>query len=295
MSVELLNVPSTLTKKILTGPLRLVTLCSDDIDEIRSFYVDQMGLTVEGPLEIEDPEKLKTYYGITEGIEMSVYQVGPKYADDGIFFRIINISQSTPKIKASASAREVGLLLMERQSGPELQVAQSPSHYYWRNIVTTLPKGSEIPDEVVAIPTVTFVTDQIEEDIIFYTHIFGMNLLSDETREVAKAELPGLERHATIRSIRLQSKTGEGCYMRLIAFEDEEYAELQAAPRLPNQGIPMCSYETTDIGEILARAHAKQIKIYRTPRKHHDPILGEVITMSLLSPTGSIIEVYSRA
>lgn len=294
MSVELLNVPSTLTKKILAGPLRLVTLCCDDIDEIRSFYVDQMGLTVEGPLDVEDIEQLKTYFGITEGMDMAIYQVGPKYADDGIFFRIINISQSTPKIKATASAREVGLLMMERQSSPDQQTAQSPSRFYWSNLTTQIKDG-ESQDDVVAIPTVSFVTDQVEEDIIFYTHIFGMNLISDETREVAKKELPGLDRHTIIRAIRLQSKTGEGCYIQLIAFEDNEYAVLQAAPRLPNQGVGMCSYETTDIGEILARAHAKQIKIYRTPRKLNDPLLGEVITMSLLSPTGSIVEVYSRA
>ena len=253
MSVDLLNVPSTLTKRILAGPLRLVTLCSDDIDEIRSFYVDHMGLSLDGPLDVEEPEKLKTYFGITEGIEMAIYQVGPKYADDGIFFRIINISQSTPKIKGSASAREVGLLMMERQSGAKDQLSQSPNHFYWSNLTSSV---SEEPT-----PTVTLVTDQLEEDIVFYTHIFGMNLIAEETREMAKKELPGLDRHTIIRSVRLQSKTGEGCYIQLIAYDDEEYNELQAAPRLPNQGIVMCSYETTDIGEILARAHAKQIKI----------------------------------
>ena len=80
----------------------------------------------------------------------------------------------------------------------------------------------------------------------------------------------------------------------LVGYEEDDFIDLEEAPRLPNQGMVMWSFETRDIGEVLARAHAKQVKIYRTPRKMTTPLLGEVIALTLLSPTGYIIEVYSR-
>ena len=296
MSVDSINVPSTLAKKTLSGPLRLVTICSDDIEVIKNFYERQLSLVVDGPIEVPDTDKLKNYYGISDDIDFAIYKVGVGNKDNDVRLRVINISQSTPSIKGSHSAREVGLLMMDRLADSKNGLSQSPDQYYWS---ASNEKGSDQEESLDFVdtlsPMITFVTDQVDEDVTFFTHIMGMLVIEDATTKVSPKELPGLEKATEVRSIHLQAMTGDGCTIRLLSFVDGQYLEQEAAPRLPNQGVTMCSFETTDIGEILARAHAKQIKVYRTPRKLSDPLLGEIITMSLLSPTGSIIEVYSRA
>jgi len=294
MSVDSISAPSTLAKKVLTGPLRLVTLCSDDIDDVKAFYESELSLNVIGPIEIGDVDKLRSYYGIPDNIDIAIYQIEPEHDDDQVHIRVINISESTPAVKSSHDAREVGLLMINKYSKSDGQRLKSPDHFYWNNNTTQEVSFNGNEDYLPTYPTITFITDQAEEDLTFFTHILGMDLLSDATNMISKVDLPGLTSSTVIREICLQSKTGTGSILKLVSFDDEQYKETVAAPRLPNQGITMCSFETTDIGEVLARAHAKQIKVYRTPRKMIDPILGAVIAMSLLGPTGFIIEVYSR-
>ncbi len=282
---------SEIAKGVIAGPLKLVTICTSDLSAARSFYEEELGLSVKGPHELgaEEKEKLSAFWDIPLTLGFDIYSLSTGDGISELHTRIVHINEETPFFRGSYDVKELGPYMIDMSMDHEQKLAKAPGKYLCRTIGAPdaeLNSEADLQEEIKPL-FATFMSDKIEEELILFTHVLGLSLQPDLTNTGSNGE-------GSIHNYKLSARDGEGYRLMLVGYEEDDFIDLEEAPRLPNQGMVMWSFETRDIGEVLARAHAKQIKIYRTPRKLSTPLLGEVIAMTLLSPTGYIIEVYSR-
>lgn len=310
---------STSVTKALTGPLQIITLCTNNLESIKKFYVEGLGMEIDGPFDLDSETilQLRTYWHIPETIEFQVFQLQQKLEyDELVSIRLLVLSEDTETIHSSSAHKEVGpysigFLRKNIKEGKEIlknQGQASLSNAHLKEAHATDKKEEErkvslfsgpdhvraslVEGESLGLQFATFITDRPDEEIEFYTHVLGMQLIADYQGKSKIGSGRDDSNGIIFRSSRLRSKAGANSAVHLLSYETP-YEEREVAFRLPHRGITMYSFMTKDIGEILARAHAKEIKVYRTPRKLVDPIFGEAIVMSLLSPTGFIVEVYN--
>jgi len=277
--------------KGLTGPLRIITICTNDLEDTLLFYRDRLGMTATGPIVSTEEQvlRLKQYLDIDPEIDISCYHI---YEQDteGISIRLIYLSQEVPAIKTSRSALHLGPL------GLVCTLAQSEDI----SSVMKAPDFNQVmisgEDELhkLGIRQSCLITDQMDKEHDFLTRVLSMSILSDKIMSAGKASPVGLEPNVKYRISQLSYAEGEKSFLELIEPQDVALQEPDVPLRPPYRGQVMWTFMTRDIGEVLARSHARQIKVYKTPRKITDPIYGDAISMILMSPTGYLIEVYAR-
>lgn len=250
--------------KELTGPLTLLTWCTYDLDQLTGL-IDRLGYVVEDSIIIEGDkvDALALYWGLgASSIKQIVRSSSPS---SPLLLRIVEYKQSDQ----DTYGHGIGITSMD------LKLAGSISKFTTSAILEkeVVDPLSENPDIQVHISS-----DEYVEEVDFYTKVLGK-----------KAELIDED-----IAIHLSTSTTDRIVINRLEGE-EESEQASVVSRFPYEGWVMTSYETSDLGEILARAHAAQVKVYRTPRKILDPILGPILGMSLLSPTGMVVEVYQKS
>ena len=94
----------------LTGRLTVVTLSTVDLDAVQAFYVDALGMEMQGPHEL-DPEsrrQQKELWGIDEAIEYDVYTLVRPTIPENMVIRVLHLATETPMIHSSYHSRELG-------------------------------------------------------------------------------------------------------------------------------------------------------------------------------------------
>lgn len=307
----------------LTGPLQMVTLCSNNLEEVRKLYVQNIGLEIKGPFDIEGSmrAKLRTYWDIPASIEFQVFHLfkPEDVPHPSVGIRVIIISEDTEMLHDHSAYREIGpysigfstknIKDLKELLKSQGQTSLPTTHIKEAHITNRKEEDRKMalfsgPDNVrlsilqedsTGIQNTIFITDRPDEEIEFYTHVLGMQLTSDFQGVSKKSYQKDDSVKVIFRSSTLTSKASHEKSVHLLSYDSDEEQERKVPFRLPQKGVVMYTFETKDIGEILARAHAKEVKVYRTPRKLIDPIYGEAIAMTLLSPTGFIVEVYTPA
>jgi len=283
--------PNTLPTT-LTGPLRFLTLSTYDLAAIKECFVDILGMKLTGPYETseEQKSKLHRFYDISEEMGFEIYQLLYDEASQ-LGIRVIALDQETPLMRGEDYSRGIGAFALSIGYGEDPRQALGEDGLYLTgpdNLrIHMAEKPSSTYDEVLSKQMISakILTDVLDEEAIFYKNVLGMDGIAAKRKSLPQ-QSPG---------------TSIICRPHEYVSQHIELTEIKVAPdeesylRLPNRGICLQSYETSDIGEILARAHAEQVKVYRTPRKFEDPILGEIIGMLLLSPTGYLVEIYNKA
>ena len=292
-----------LDRTTLTSSLRVITLCTNQLAGVTKLMSKVFKLQKTGPfsLDTEALLKLKAVWGISEIEEFEYYLF--TNVEDGVKIRVLSINEEIPAIHDSHNHRNVGVQSI---------VFHSPK---WEKIVTkinekghrkvngfkhiTEEKSSAIHTRILGSAQLFFelvsdtqnfikveiASDSVDEELKFYGTIFGYQSLEYSNLEFNEV---------SIMYHNVKALATDKTHIGFIEFEDNYYQEVSEPPRLPYEGVGMLTFETKDIGEVLARCHAHQAKVYQTPRKVIDPCYGEAITMSILSPTGIVIEVYNK-
>jgi len=253
--------------KTLISPLKVLTWCVSDLKVIADRLGDlQYAIDEVESLEEEPEAKLKEYWNLNSDRKLEVKKLYLENYPD-LVIRVIALGDD----EAEVSHQNLGVSSVQ-------VVSNSAIHHIKTNKGISADLALAFPHFKLEESDLCFVSLHVEDyidEVEFYTKVLGMS-----------AKL--VEEQVFINS------AGDGSFcIRLDQYQGEDEIE-EVIPRMPHQGWVMMSYETKDVGEILARTHATQNKVYRTPRKLFDPILGEVITMSVLSPGGMVIEVYSK-
>jgi len=251
----------------LSSPLRVLTWSISNETPLEEIFGDVAFEVIESPdLTEEQWSACKEYWGVSDEVEVEIKTIALT-AFPSIRLRLVIYNTEDPKLENLQGIRGVQFSTLTesfyiyRTKGLTLSIAG----------LRRLQESEKTDCALVSISSIDYV-----EEVEFYTKVLGMtaSLVSD---------------HVMIN----HPSSGE-FYIHLSQLEDHVQVT-EPTPRLPYFGWVMTSYETRDIGELLARAHASQNKVYRTPRKVMDPLLGSVIAMQLLTPNGMVVEVFQRA
>jgi len=282
--------PNTLPTT-LTGPLRLLTLSTHDLTSLQECFVKILGMKLEGPFEIsgDHQSKLRKYYDISEEIGFEIYQL--LYEEETqLSIRVISLDKETPLMRGDHPEPGIGAYAVSIGYGDDPKQALSTDGLYLNgpeNLKIHMAKKplSMMDDiQVRQMLSTKILTDVLDEEALFYKNVLGMDGIAAKQR--------ALSDHYEGPSIICRPHDYVSQHIELTEIEPKEEGVTHL--RLPNRGICMHTYETADVGEVLARAHAGQIKAYRTPRTIVDPILGDIISMLLLSPSGYLVEIYTK-
>ena len=322
----------TVVKPFHTGPLSIITLCTADISFIKDLATKVLGMEFTGPVAIEEEreKRLRKLWRISELQTFEVYTARKDADEESTNFRILKIDSDAPDIHQDYNILELGPFSIGIENGAIQQLEDANwtdvsndrssskseestassetvkkhllnghNHVTYSNEInqSSSEEGNVSDARAGNEPRITyssFVTNVIEEEIAFFTKVLGLSVRSDYQLNSRNNSSLGIESPVDYRMVHFGRDNYPDTTLQFFEFEESVTKEPAVPFRIPHKGIVMWTFETEDIGEILARAHANQIKVYSTPQKVEDPIYGLAIALTLLSPSGFVIEVYHR-
>lgn len=142
-----------------------------------------------------------------------------------------------------------------------------------------------------AAQVVTGISKQV---IKFYTEVLGMEIRKDTEWKTGEGSALGMESNIPFRFTIVYSKGAKSGHLLFLDFKDNKRLSPNAAPRLPNRGIGMFSFETKNIRSVYNRAKDAGAKIIVKPIDYKDPFNGNCRVMTLFAPNGLMIEVFQK-
>jgi hypothetical protein len=121
-----------------------------------------------------------------------------------------------------------------------------------------------------------------------------LELRTDQIWKISSGSALGLDSGIQFRFALLYAKGAPSGHLTFLDFKDGLAIPTSVAPRLPNRGIGMWTFPTTNIARIYQNALDKKVKIIHLPVTYESPDLGKVAVMTLLAPNGFLIEVFEK-
>lgn len=102
--------PTTSDEDAVTKQLHTTTLCTTDLETIRAFYVDGLGLRMRGPIELDPAvrETQRSLWGIPEDIGWELYIMDRPAVPGTIQVRVLLLDRETPSIHTTWNPQEPG-------------------------------------------------------------------------------------------------------------------------------------------------------------------------------------------
>ncbi len=138
------------------------------------------------------------------------------------------------------------------------------------------------------------VTNQSDTNINFYKDVLGLELRTDQVWKISSGSALGLDSGIQFRFALMYAKGAPSGHLTFLDFKDSLAIPTAVAPRLPNRGIGMWTFPTTNIARIYQNALDKKVKIIHLPVTYESPDLGKAAVMTLLAPNGFLIEVFEK-
>ena len=316
----------------LCSGLRIATLCTSDIDSIQQFYVEGLGLQMAGPLVVDAPtvSLMRVLWGIAEDIEFDYYHLYRPSIPQLVQIRVLHIKAETPLIHASYNSREKGPFSLGFPNGDQhmmherltnmgfgimadlqeglVERPDGSSYRYWETIFqgpdflhcVGIERGDGMP-QLAPIDTESqmggpgysaFVTDQSDAELAFYTDVLGMELRADRYWQTSEGSALGIEPDVEFRFSLVYAPGTSMNHLLFLDYQDGVFEEANAAPRPPNRGLAIWSFETSDINRIIQNARGKEIEILSHINHISDPIMGERQVLTMITPSGFMVEVF---
>jgi hypothetical protein len=332
-SMRDLTEPESKKEDALCGQLYMATLCTNDLNAIKKFYVDGMGMTISPELVVSKAQMqmAKALWRIPKDVDFSIYKLYRKEVPENILIRVLLIKQTMPLIHETTSSREQGPFSlgfpnnMQRQldlqlhsKGVESMAPLQASKIYrpdssFYNYLETIYKG---PDNVHAVgitregiaqlapyDTATglggpgysaqVVTGMSDTIISFFKNVLGYEVRRDNVWTSGKGSALGIEAGVPFRFTALYAKGATSGHVLLMDFKDKQAVELKVPPRLPNRGLGMYTVETKELQKVYANALAFHAAVLR-PITYNDVILGKIQVICVQMPNGFLMEVFER-
>ena len=307
-----------------TGPLHTVTFITPDLESLRKLYETGLGMTVTGPHmllgDVRDVQR--RLWGLPTDLGYDIYMFRRPGIDGTVQMRVIVTDRATPPMRDSWNRQQLGPYGMGfpsldvyqwddelralgfQRAVPEVEVFQVSAPNGDTYPVTESPFFGPEYLRIIAIgrgggrPQVgaydersgrggpvyaTQIVDDIDSMIVFFTRVLDMEVRSDRTW--AEYAVP-------FRFTLIHSKGSQTGHTPLVEYTDEHEIPGLAAPRPPNRGMAIWSYEVKDLDAILTRANAEGVPVHAGPATYDSPSLGNHRAATLLAPNGFMIEVF---
>lgn len=316
----------------LCGGLHTATIATIDLEQYKKFYVEAMEMTLEGPLEIDKGTKelQRQFWDIPTDIDWETYRLHRPEVDGLIQIRLLVLNKKTPSIHKSYSSREEGPFSLGFPNGDQYQLDKELKERGFETMAPVqvgtveLPTGQsyryietiyKAPDFLHAVgiermdgmPPLSpideatkkggpgysaMVVPQSDEFLAFLTEVLDLELRADRVWESSPDGALGIEAGVPFRFALVYAKGFSKNHLLFLDYKDRIFEKLDVAPKIPNRGLGMWTFRTSDIQAIKKRALTHNITILKEPTFYNDPILGKKRVMTMLAPNGFLIEVF---
>lgn len=272
-------------------------------------------------------------WDLPSSLEYKLYYLFRPTVPENIKIRVLVLSNKYPLIHKTYNSREMGPFTLGFPNADEerldsmihelgfssmapLQAAmltkQDGSKYKYLETIYKAPdfihivgieRGNGMP-QLSAYDSVTLkggpgyaaqiVTGISEQVIKFYTEVLGMEIRKDTEWKTGEGSALGMEPNIPFRFTIVYAKGAKSGHLLFLDFKDNKRISSNAAPRLPNRGIGMYSFETKDILSVYNKAKDFGAKIIVKPTDYKDPWNGNCRIMTLSAPNGLMIEVLQK-
>lgn len=319
----------------LCGYLHTATICTNNIEEVKTFYVDGMGMTLDGPITLSEQQKRtqRTIWDIPEDAVYGFYHLHRQEVPTLIKLRLLVFEKEHPNIHESYSSLELGpfslgfpnasqvalddkLEALGIKSMAPMQEGTIPrpdgtEYRYWETIYKGPDYvhcvGIERGDGVAQLAPYDPVTKlggpgysaQVVEDsdhfLSFLIEVLDLELRADRTWEASPGSALGIEEGVPFRFALVYAKGTSQNHFLFLDFKASEMIDTGVPPRIPNNGLGAWTLETKDIHQVKANAEKFGTSIISGPQEYTSPIFGNVLIMTMLAPNGFIIEVFEKS
>lgn len=102
--------PESTSSDALCGPLKIVTICTSNLDSLRLFYEAGMGMVLSGPLRVTKREKKKQrlLWDLPGTINYKVYLLYRPNVPENIELRVLLVSKKLSLVHETYNPRELG-------------------------------------------------------------------------------------------------------------------------------------------------------------------------------------------
>lgn len=317
----------------LCGGLHTATLATLDLEQYHKFYVEAMEMTLEGPLVIDKDTKRKQrqLWAIPETIDWDTYRLHRPEVPGLIQIRLMVLKTKTPSIHRSYSSREEGPFSLGFPNGDQYQLDKElkergfdtmapiqvgtielPTGKSYRYIETIYKApdflhavGIERMDGMPPLSPIdentkkggpgysAMVVPESDKMLAFLIDVLDLELRADRTWEASPDGALGIPAGVPFRFALVYAKGTAKNHLLFLDYKDGIFESIDVAPKIPNRGLGMWTFETTDIQAIYKRAIKNGVEVISSPFEYHDPILGEKQVMTMLAPNGFLIEIFS--
>ena len=326
--------PPTTGENAHIRQLHTVTLCTTDLETIRAFYGDGLGLRIRGPIDLDpDVRQLqRLLWDIPDDVGWELYIMDRPTVPGTIQVRVLLLDKETPLIHTTWNPQEPGPFSMGFSTedldawDPELRAKGYESLMPLSRYQIPRPDGTtygihetifNAPDFMHAV-TISrrdgmpqlgpvdpatgrggpiysaLIIENSDEVLAFYVDVLGLELRSD--RQFKSSGSKGALGVPDGTEFRFSIVYAEGATFGHLLFLDYQgrlgLPSPGIAPRPPNRGMAMWSFPVRDMAEMERRLTENTIDLVSPPVEYTSPSLGRHLSMTVLDPTGYMVELF---
>ncbi len=318
----------------LCGYLHTATLSTNDVDRIKAFYVDGMGMTLEGPIALSSDQVAvqRKLWDLPLDLRYDFYHLYRKEVPSLIQIRLLVFDQQQPCIHNSYKSLEIGpfslgfpnldqkaldrkLELLGVEAMAPMQEGSIPrpdgSEYrYWETIYkgpdfvhcVGIERGDGVPQLTPCDPLTKLggpgYSAQVLKDsdhfLSFLMEVLDLELRADRTWEASPGSALGIEEGVPFRFALVYAKGTSQNHFLFLDFKESETIDPGVPPRIPNKGLGAWTLQTYDIEKVVGNAKKFGSEIITLPSTYNSPIIGNCRIASIMAPNGFIIEVFEK-
>lgn len=327
-----LDIPTGIGEGALTGYIHTATLCTVDLETYRHFYGKVMKMNFDAIQLTEDEKKTqRTFWHIPNAIDYDVYHCYRSSVPSLIQLRIIHLKTPTPQIHTSYSSYELGsfslgfpcadakgmdkrmqdydvkamapmqlgdIVRANGEKGQYLEtIYQGPDYLHCVGIErVNYPQLAPCdPIDGFGGPGYSaFVAKDSDAELSFYTEVLEHYVLFDSVWEAAEDGALGVHAGTPFRFCGIYAQEAKQNHYLLLDFKDGNMVDTGVQSCIPNQGLGMYSFQTSNIAKVIQNAKDKNIKIKSEIQHVTDYILGEGKACVLETPNGLYVEIFEQ-
>ncbi len=332
MKKSKLNTPLGIGSKALTGYIHTATLCTIDLEKYKHFYGEVMKMNIDAvDLTDEEKEMQRAFWHIPKAIDYDMYHCYRPTVPSLIQLRIIHLKTATPQIHNSYSSYETGtfslgfptsnaknmdkrmkafdvkamapmqlgdIVRADGQKGQYLEtIYQGPDYLHCVGIErVNFPQLAPCdPADGFGGPGYSaFVAKDSDAEVAFYTDVLEHYILFDSVWEAADEGALGVNANTPFRFCGIYAPEANQNHYLLLDFKDGNMIDTGVQSCVPNQGLGMYSFQTSDIDRVMHNALKKGITVKSEIQPVSDYILGTGKACLLETPNGLYVEIFQH-
>ena len=317
----------------LCGYLHTATLCTNDLEAIKRFFVEGMGMTLQAVNLTEEQLEIQSgLWQMSTDMTYDFYHLSRPSVPSLINIRLLHIHQEVPAIHNSYHSLELGpfslgfpnmdqrdldrkLSSMGVEFMAPMQEGIIPrpdgSEYrYWETIYMApdflhavgIERGDGMPqltpcDEVTKLGGPGYSAQVIADSdhfISFLTNVLDLELRADRYWEASPGSALGIPEGTPFRFSLVYAKGTSQNHFLFLDFKQSDMIDTGVPRRIPYRGLAAWTLETYDIEKVIRNAQEFGSEIMALPSSYESPIFGNCKIASMKAPNGFIIEVFEK-